>query len=92
VHGCPGTRTGGEEDVHGRKGGGAWVMGRARMGGDWSTHNGSLHQFQGVIVLLGAPFPECLNEYTRINITCPFHIHELKHNMQLIPRAENKYI
>jgi hypothetical protein len=43
-------------------------------------------------VLFGAPLPKCLNEYTYINITYPFHVRELKHNMQLIPRVENKYI
>jgi hypothetical protein len=38
---------------------------------------------------LGAPPPKCLNEYTYMNITCPFHVRELKHNLQLILRAEN---
>jgi hypothetical protein len=54
--------------------GGARVMGRVRTGGDGGVHNGSLHQFQGVTVLLGAPLSKCLNEYTHINITCPFHV------------------
>jgi hypothetical protein len=49
-------------------------MGRVRTGGDGGVHNGSLHQFQGVTVLLGAPLSKCLNEYTHINITCPFHV------------------
>jgi hypothetical protein len=41
---------------------------------------------------LDAPLPKCLNEYTCINITCPFHVRELKHKMQLICSVENKYI
>jgi hypothetical protein len=56
------------------------------------VYDGSLHQFQGVAVLLDAPLLKCLNEYTRINITYPFHVRELKYNMHLIPRAKNKYI
>jgi hypothetical protein len=66
--------------------------GRVHTGGNGGAHDSSLEQFQGVTVWLGAPIPKCLNEYTRINITCPFHVRKLKHNMQLIPRAENKYI
>jgi hypothetical protein len=45
VHGREGARTEGRDRVHGREGGCARVMGRARTGGDGGTHDGSLHQF-----------------------------------------------
>jgi hypothetical protein len=53
-----------EGGAHGR--GGRMGTGKACPGGKGGAHDGSLHQFQGVTVWLGAPLPKCLNEYTCI--------------------------
>jgi hypothetical protein len=45
AYSCPGPCTGGKGDAHGREGGCARVMRRARTGRDGGTHEGSLHQF-----------------------------------------------